>query len=82
MAPTPDDRSPLAIAAAWANIAITVSLEMAVPCLIGYAADVWLGIKPLLTAIGALLGLFGGMLHLIRLAGPRAGDHTRRNGQT
>lgn len=66
--PTPDDRAPLAIAAQWATVAITVALEMAVPALIGFGIDSWLGTRPVLVSIGAVLGLVLGMWHLVRLS--------------
>lgn len=68
MVPTPDDRAPLAIAAQWATVAITVALEMAVPALIGFGIDSWLGTRPVLVSIGAVLGLVLGMWHLVRLS--------------
>jgi ATP synthase protein I len=59
-------------------VAITVALEMAVPSLIGWAADSWLGSGPVLVSIGAILGLIVGMMHLVRLAGARAGGQQPR----
>lgn len=75
---SPDDRSPLAIAAGWATVAITVSLEMAVPALIGYGLDTWLGTRVVFVAVGAVLGLILGMLHLIRLAGGKSATNGKK----
>lgn len=57
---------------------MTVSLEMAVPALIGYGLDVWLQTRVVFVIIGALLGLVGGMAHLIRLANAKSGGSGRK----
>jgi hypothetical protein len=47
-----------------------VGLEMAAPIGIGILADYWLRTLPLLTVLGALAGLVGGMVHLQILLRP------------
>jgi hypothetical protein len=47
-----------------------VGLEMAAPIGIGLLADHWLRTLPLLTVLGALVGLVGGMVHLQILLRP------------
>jgi F0F1-type ATP synthase assembly protein I len=44
-----------------------VGLEMVLPIGIGYFADVYLGWLPWLTVCGALVGLVGGLAHLLIL---------------
>lgn len=82
VSPSPDDRAPLAIAADWATVAITVSLEMAVPALMGYGLDYLLGTRVVFVAIGAILGLVVGMMHLVRLANAKPGDRGKKPPRT
>ena len=42
-----------------------IGFEMAAPIGLGALLDWWLGILPWLTIIGAILGLVGGLYHLI-----------------
>ena len=44
-----------------------VGLEMAAPIALGAALDYWLGWMPWATVCGAVLGLVGGMVHLIAI---------------
>jgi len=44
-----------------------VGFEMVVPIVLGVILDRWLGTVPWLMVGGVLLGLFGGMAHLIAL---------------
>jgi len=44
-----------------------VGFEMVVPIAIGVFLDQWLGTIPWLTVVGVLLGLFGGLAHLMVL---------------
>jgi F0F1-type ATP synthase assembly protein I len=44
-----------------------VGFEMVVPIGLGVFLDLRLGTMPLLTVVGVLLGLFGGMAHLLVL---------------
>jgi F0F1-type ATP synthase assembly protein I len=46
---------------------------MALPALFGYGLDSWLGTRVLFVAIGAILGLVVGMMHLVRLANAKTG---------
>jgi len=63
----PDDRSPLAMAMAWVSRVTTISFEMVLPGLLGYWVDQKLGTDPLFLVIGVVLGLIGGMWHLVGL---------------
>jgi F0F1-type ATP synthase assembly protein I len=45
-----------------------VGLEMAAPALIGLGLDYWLGWGPWGVITGAVIGLFGGLAHLVHLA--------------
>ena len=65
-----DDRSAMATAMAWASRVTTVSMEMALPPLLGYWADQWLGTGILFVVLGAILGLVSGTWHLIRMCQP------------
>lgn len=51
---------------------------MAVPALIGYGLDTWLGTRVVFVAVGAVLGLILGMLHLIRLAGGKSATNGKK----
>jgi F0F1-type ATP synthase assembly protein I len=42
-----------------------VGVEMVVPIGLGVGLDVWLGTLPWITVVGVLLGLFGGIAHLL-----------------
>jgi len=44
-----------------------VGLEMVAPIGIGFGLDTWLGCLPWATVIGAILGLVGGIAHLVQL---------------
>lgn len=69
--PSHDDRSPFAIAAAWSANIMTICLEMVVPIVLGYWADVWLGTRLVFVILGALAGMALGTLHLVRLVSPK-----------
>ena len=45
-----------------------VGFEMAAPIGLGYLIDWWLGVFPWITIGGAVLGLVGGLYHLVSLA--------------
>ncbi len=47
-----------------------VGLEMAAPIGLGYLADRLLGWLPVLTVLGAIVGLVGGMAHLVIMQRP------------
>jgi F0F1-type ATP synthase assembly protein I len=63
MLPKSFDRKALGRAMALSQ----VGLEMAAPIGLGYLADRYLGWLPWLTVLGALIGLVGGMAHLLFL---------------
>lgn len=67
--PNPDrqKRSSLAEAHLWVSRLTTVSLEMALPALLGHWLDKKWGTTPLITAIGAFLGFGCGLTHLLRM---------------
>ena len=71
---SPDDRSPLALAMGWVSRITTISLEMALPALLGYWADRWLETEPLFLVLGVIAGFSLGMWHLIKLAAAPPGD--------
>ena len=54
-----------------ASTVTTIALEMALPAFFGYWIDRKLGIAPLLTSIGAALGLFVGIRSLLYLTRPK-----------
>ncbi|MCA9148098.1 MAG: AtpZ/AtpI family protein [Planctomycetales bacterium] len=67
MSQPPDDRSRSAIAYQWASQIITVSLEMVLPGLAGYAADRRFGTGFVLTIVGFVFGFGLGMKHLLQM---------------
>lgn len=66
-----DDRAAIAGAMSLASTVTTIALEMVVPALLGFWIDRKLGIAPLLTSIGAALGLFVGIRSLMYLTRPK-----------
>jgi ATP synthase protein I len=44
-----------------------VGMEMVAPIAIGVGLDVWLGTMPLFVVIGVLVGLVGGMAHMMAI---------------
>jgi ATP synthase protein I len=62
------DRPPMTVAMEWSARITTIALEMALPAGGGHWLDTRFGTSPILTAIGALLGLTVGMLHLLQIA--------------
>ena len=48
-----------------------VGFEMAAPALIGLGLDHWFGWSPWGVITGAVIGLVGGLAHLVHLAKPR-----------
>jgi F0F1-type ATP synthase assembly protein I len=65
--PPLDDRSPLAIAAAWSATIITISMEMVLPIGLGYLVDTWLGTRIVFVILGAVAGMTLGMWHLMQV---------------
>jgi len=58
----------------WTSRVTTISLEMALPGLLGHWADQHWGTEPVLLVLGVIAGFTAGMWHLIKLAGPPPGD--------
>ncbi|MBL9125413.1 MAG: AtpZ/AtpI family protein [Planctomycetaceae bacterium] len=65
--PPVDDRSSLAVAAAWASQITTVAMEMVVPIALGYWVDTWLGTRVVFVILGAIGGMSLGIYHLMRM---------------
>lgn len=63
----PDERSPVAKAAAWAARILTVALEMVLPGLFGSWVDQKLGTVALFMLIGLGLGFFVAAVHLMQM---------------
>ena len=63
----PDDRSPIARAAAWSARILTVAMEMVLPGLLGYWLDEKLGTKVLFLLVGLMLGCTAATLHLVQM---------------
>ncbi len=55
-----------------------IGLEMVAPIALGAALDHWLGWGPWATVCGAVLGLVGGMAHLVAILNRRTDGRTRR----
>ncbi len=51
----------------WASRVTTIGLEFALPTLIGFGVDRWLGTTPWIAMTGAILGVILGMTHVLRL---------------
>jgi F0F1-type ATP synthase assembly protein I len=67
VAEPPSDRSPVAMAFAWATTIMTLAAEIVVPALVGYGLDLKFGTRPLLLLIGFALGGVLATLGLARL---------------
>lgn len=65
---SPDSRSSMATAMALASQITAVAAEMAVPPLLGYGLDHWLGTGFVFVVLGAVLGLVVGMMTLLHMA--------------
>ena len=51
----------------WASRITSVCFEMVLPALLGYWLDQRLGTKIVLTLVGGVLGMVGGMMSLVRM---------------
>lgn len=76
MVDQPEPRSPLGVGLELASRITTIGLEFALPPVVGFGVDYYLGTTPAATIVGAVLGFSVGMLHAIRMssdlaAGPR-----------
>ncbi len=58
----------------WVSRITTISLEMALPALLGHWADRWLETKLVFLVLGVILGFSLGMWHLVKLAGAPPGN--------
>lgn len=58
---------------------ITIALELVLPGLLGFLADRWLRIFPVLSSLGMLFGFAAGTLHFIHFA-KTLSRSTRRTG--
>jgi F0F1-type ATP synthase assembly protein I len=56
-----------------------VGLEMAAPIGLGVLIDLWLGWGPWAAIAGAILGLVGGMAHLVSMLNARAAQESSKN---
>jgi F0F1-type ATP synthase assembly protein I len=79
-APEGDRRPPLAVAAEMASQVITVALLMALPAWAGHWADLKFGTSPWLVIAGAIVGLFSGMMQLLRSVGRKRDGTTKGRG--
>lgn len=57
---------------------ITIALELILPGLLGFFADRWLGIFPVLTVTGLFFGLTTGTVHFIHFA--KTLNHPQKRG--
>lgn len=51
-------------------------LEMVLPTIAGYFIDDWLGTRPWITIIAAVLGFAGGLAHLIAIVNRKERDES------
>lgn len=73
-----DDRSMIARAWGLGYQAMSISLEMVVPGLIGLWIDRGLGTLPLFLVLGVIFGMTAGMIHLVQFA-RRVGNEAKRS---
>lgn len=62
--------SSMATAQYWVMQVMAVSLQMALPVLLGGVADAWLGLSPVLMLVGIVCGLALGVWRLVSLKAP------------
>lgn len=67
--PIDDSRGPDPFVARLMALA-SVGTEMAAPIVVGLILDLWLGWVPALTIAGAVIGMVGGVYHLVVLNRP------------
>ncbi len=63
-----DDRSMIAKGWSWGHQAMSISLEMVVPGLLGLWVDHQVGTLPLFLILGVIFGMTAGMIHLVQFA--------------
>ena len=76
----PDDRSAMAQAMSLSSMIISVAMEMVLPGLAGYWIDQRLGTKLVFLLLGLVLGVVGGMIHLVRLMSPKSSASEKEPG--
>ena len=59
-----------------ASLGLTLAASLVLFTYLGHLLDQWLATSPAFLLTGSLIGLFGGMLHVVR----RANQATRRTG--
>ncbi|WP_210420505.1 AtpZ/AtpI family protein [Aquisphaera giovannonii] len=67
MRENPDERSALSIGMEWGTRVTTIGMEFALPALLGFGVDRWLGTTPWVAMAGAIAGVAIGMTHVLRL---------------
>jgi F0F1-type ATP synthase assembly protein I len=68
----PDDRSALVQAMSLSSMVMGVAMEMVLPGLAGwYFLDRRLGTKVVFLVLGLVVGVVGGMIHLVRMLSPK-----------
>ena len=68
----------MAIGMGWASVILGLSVQMAVPPLIGYWIDQRLGTRLVFLLLGVMLGVALGTLGFLRIAKQQATPRTRR----
>ncbi len=76
----PDDRSAVAQAMTLSSMIISIAIEMVLPGLAGYWVDQRLGTKVVFLVFGLVLGVVGGMIHLVRMLSPQHAALDKRPG--
>ena len=64
----------MAQAMAWSSRITTVSLEMVLPAVFGHWLDRQLGTWVVFVVLGAIVGMTGGLMHLIQMTQPTGQD--------
>ncbi len=57
-----------------------IGIEMAAPIAVGAYLDDWLGVSPWITAVMAVFGFAGGLVHMIVLLNRRDRDESQTKG--
>jgi F0F1-type ATP synthase assembly protein I len=62
------------------SMIISVAVEMVLPGLAGYWVDQRLGTKIVFLVLGLVLGVVGGMIHLVRMLSPKNSTSGKKPG--